>query len=203
MLCSTAMPASPNEAELAASELPRWLLSSLPWLGVLILAAVAACAAALWVLVDRARELARLGRRLEALDELRAAVDRLTEQRDDIDLRRLEHVVVDIRDGQRRTEDAVLRAVQSGAGGGATNGALARSPGGARLGERVVNRLLALGFERVQIVTGIDELTALEDGDGDVSVEAHRRGVLHKGRLKIESGAITATELKPAYSTFP
>ena len=207
-----------NDQALSA---PGWLLVLLPWLGVLLLLGVGACVACLWILVQRSRPLETLGERLDALEELRRSLARLVEQRADLDLRRIEHVLIELRDAQRRLEDVLLRAAQSArapsdpaapAGGGPA--------GGSALAERVVNRLLAMGYERVQIVTSSEELERLAAGpraagngsapndgpprgSGEIAVEARRGGVLCKGRVQVRAGALLEVELLPAYSAFP
>ena len=181
-----------------------WTSSVLPWLVVLALLLLAASALASWMLLLQVRGLERFGKRLDALDELKVMLRKLAEERDDIDLRRLEHVVVDIRDGQRRTEDALLRAVEAAAAsaaaeGGPRNGAAVKESG-PTLGERVVNRLLAHGYERVQIVGPPADPEAPHT---EVLVEAHRQGVLYKGRVLVREGVLSDVELAPAFSIFP
>ncbi len=188
------------------TEIPAWLVAAVPWFaGVLVLLGFATALAA-WMLVAHARGLERLGRRLDALEELKTLLKKLVAERDDIDLRRLEHVVVDIRDAQKRTEDVLLRALEkatheaeSQRNGAAANAAEA----GPSLGERAVNRLLALGYERVQIVSPVDDLGRLGEDDGEVLLEAHRHGVLHKGRVLVRRGVLADVELSPSYSIFP
>jgi hypothetical protein len=70
-------------------------------------------------------------------------------------------------------------------------------------GERVVNRLLALGYERVQIATDRELLAQAFRSEGEVLVEAYRQGVLHKGRVVVRGGRITDVDVLPAYSIFP
>ena len=120
-------------------------------------------------------------------------------ERDDLDLRRIEHALLEIRDGQRRLEDRLMRGVESG-GAPLASGAGDGTP--ASLVERVTTRLLAQGFERVQVVTPRDELPE-GDADGAVLVEAHRDGVLYKGRVEVRAGALHDVDMKPAYSAFP
>ncbi len=182
-----------------------WLVAALPWVVVLGLLLLSATALAAWMLVAHAGGLERLGRRLDVLDELKTLVRKLVSDRHDIDLRRLEHVVVDIRDAQKRTEDVLLRALEKAAQeverprNGAPNGV----ESGPSLGERVVNRLLALGYERVQVVSSHEDLRRLGEEGGEVLIEAHRQGVLHKGRVSVRAGALADVELSPAYSIFP
>ena len=77
------------------------------------------------------------------------------------------------------------------------------SPGPGHVAERVVNRLLALGYERVELIGGAEELAGLAHTDGQVLVEARRDGVPCKGRVTIRSGRIEAVHLQPAFPAFP
>jgi hypothetical protein len=181
----------------AAAALEAWLLASLPWLGAALLLVAAAGLVAVFLLLRRVGELARLGARLDALGEIQGLLARHVGQRGDLDLRRIEHALLEMRDGQRRLEGLLLRTVEGARLPGATSG------GG--LAERVVDRLLVLGYERVQLVTPPAELQAAEGGAGDleVLVEAHRNGVLCKGRARLRAGTLVDVEMKPAYTTFP
>jgi hypothetical protein len=178
---------------------PGWALEATPWLLAALLIAAAIGAAGVWVLLGRVRELERVVPRLDALEELRAAVARMVSDREDLDLRRLEHVLIEMRDGQRRLEDALLRAVQrervAPLGGGA--------PGEIELSERVIQRLLALGYEEIRLVTRADELSEIAAQDGEVLVEARRHGAICKGRVLLRGGALVDVDLQPAWSTFP
>ena len=186
-------------------ELPAWAAASVPWLLALIALAGLAIALGTWVLVARLRALERLARPLEGLDEMRRALARLAGERDDLDLRRVEHVLLEMRDGQRRLEDALLSRLQSPQSLEAPERVPGAVPAG--LAERVTNRLLALGYERVRLVTGLAELermAAAEGGaSGEVVVEARRDGVLCKGRVILRRGALTEVEVQPAYKVFP
>ena len=180
---------------------PDWVLESLPWLAAALLIAVCAGVAGVWVLIGRMRELERLGARLEALEDVREALSRLVADREDLDLRRVEHVLIEMRDGQKRLEDAFLRTVQrpsteypqvSGA-----------APSDVRLSERVTNRLLALGYEQIRILSERELLESVSDGDGEILVEARRHGGICKGRVHVRAGALTDVDLQPSWSTFP
>ncbi|MEM7310543.1 MAG: hypothetical protein AAF682_27960 [Planctomycetota bacterium] len=181
-----------------------------PQLVLVALAAVAAlgaCAAAVaaWTVASRGRELLDRTAVLGELEELSRSVRGLAEHRSDLDLRRVEHVLIEIRDANQRLEDVLLRHAE------ATREALvkgdgslpAATPGSDGLGERAVNRLLALGYERIQIVTRVEKLAELTARDGEILVEARKDGVLHKGRVLVRSGRISNVELHPAYSIFP
>jgi len=168
--------------------------------------AVAAAAAA-WTLVRRTREWTAQARGIEHLATLSRDVSALAADRGDLDLRRIEHVLIELRDAQVRLEDVLLRHAES------TRAALLSADrstdvvpagdGPEALGERATNRLLAMGYERIQIVTRPEKLAELGRRDGEVLVEARRDGVLHKGRLLVRAGRIANVELHPAYSIFP
>ena len=187
----------------ADANAPAWMGEVAFWLAVASFLAAALAAAGVWTLVARLRELGAAGRQLSTLAELDQKLGRLVAARDDLDLRRLEHVLVDVRDTQRRLEDAFLRATEIGTSGGAQATAVAVPASPESIGERVLNRLLVLGYEKVQIVTRQEKLAELARRDGEVLVEARRDGVLHKGRVVLRGGRLTSVEIHPAYSIFP
>jgi hypothetical protein len=190
---------SPDPSTEAAAALEAWIVASLPWLGAALLLAVCAGVVGVFLILRRTQELQRLGERLDALEDLRGSVAKLSAARADLDLRRVEHVLLEIRDGQRRVEDRLLRTVES-----ARAAPLAGAGEAAGLGDRVIDRLLALGYERVLLVTPQDELLGLaSDEGGEVQVEAHRNGVLCKGRVVVRGGALVDVEMKSSYTTFP
>ena len=124
-------------------------------------------------------------------------------------VRRIEHVLLDLRDTQKRLEDGIMRTIESGrAQATDTAGTSALVPAASAhspisIGERVTNRLLAMGYERVQIITRAEKLVELASKDGEVMIEARRDGVLHKGRVLMRGGRMSDVELHPAYSIFP
>jgi hypothetical protein len=193
------MPLDGSEAsEQAAAALEAWLLASLPGLAAALLLVAAAGAVAAFLLLRRVGELARLGARLDALGEIQGLLARHVGQRGDLDLRRIEHALLEMRDGQRRLEALLLRTVE-----GARSGTAGAAPAGG-LAERVIDRLLVLGYERVQLVTPLAELQAAAGaGELEVLIEAHRNGVLCKGRARLRSGTLVDVDMKPAYTTFP
>jgi hypothetical protein len=188
-----------GDSSLGASPAAAWALEAMPWLLAALLVAVAIGAVGVWVLVARLRELERVVPRLDALEELRAGVARLVADRGDLDLRRLEHVLIEMRDGGRRLEDALLRAVQREPRAQASAGA----PSEVELSERVIQRLLALGYEEIRLVTRADELSEIAVAGGEVLVEARRHGAICKGRVRLRGGVLVDVDLQPAWSTFP
>ena len=182
-----------------------WIAASEPWLLLVVALCAIGVVVGLWSILARLREFESLARRLEGLEEIRHSVARLAADRGDLDLRRLEHVLLELRDGQKRLEDALLARLQSPRSLEQPD----RAPGGAPpgLAERVINRLLALGYERVRLVTPAAELEQLAAGEaggsGELVVEARRDGVLCKGRVLLRRGALTDVEIQPAYKLFP
>lgn len=171
---------------------------TLVWLGLALVLAAGAIAVGVFVLVQRARALERALASLSALDEIKSLLTKLQSEREDIDLRRIEHVLLDVRANLGRTEDALLRAVQRPRATGELPAALPPDS----LPERLTNRLLALGYERIQIATPPEALAEL-GSKGEILVEARRDGALWKGRALVEQGAFTQIDLKPVYSMFP
>ena len=172
---------------------------ALPWLGTVGILLLAATAAALWLIVSRLRQMEARLHSLDRLNEIKGSIERLLEPEDALELRRLEHVLIDIRDGEKRVEDRLLAVVE------ASRGAAGALPigGATALAERVVNRLLALGYERVQLVTPMEEIGKLANGDGEVLVEARRDGAPCKGRVSVRKGALADIQIQSAYSAFP
>jgi hypothetical protein len=177
-----------------------------PWLvvaaiGALLAAGAAACAAI--VLQARAKEVARRLERLESsLVELAKALGATRDEARELDLRRVEHALLDLRDLARRVEDRIVVADESRRRAELLPqpGQLA-SPGGG-LADRVVSRLLALGYERITFVTPPAELDA-GTGDHDIVVEARRDGAACKGRVLVRGGRIHDIQIQSAYAAFP
>lgn len=181
--------------------LPEWWPEAVLWLGFAVLVAAGAAALAAWTLVRRLERLqASLGA-LETLNELQRTLASWLGQRDDLDLRRIEHLLIDLRDGSKRLEDLLQRSSELHASA-STNESLvpALLPG---VAERIVNRLVALGYERIELVTPHESLETFAASGGDVIVEARRDGVLCKGRVRVRGGRIDSVQLQPAYPIFP
>ena len=194
------------------SEVYTWFLAAAA--GLTAVGAVAA-----GMIVHRARRIEERLARLDRLDELAAGVKMLAAREGELDLRRLEHVLIDIRDGQRRVEDRMLALLEARAGlvaegrssslgaeaatGGALVPASASSEAGAALSDRIVTRLLALGYERIVLVTPTDEIARVAREGGAVVVESRRDGAACKGRVIVADGRIHDLQIQSAYSTFP
>jgi len=154
----------------------------------------------------------RLEKRLGSLDRLQgleAALQKLAEREAAIDLRRTEHTLLDMRDQLKRLEDRLVSVVESRAREAAEHPgselALNATPASATslVTDRILARLLALGYERIQIVTSPEDLALLGASEGSAIVEARRDGALCKGRVRVARGLVGAVEVQPAYSAFP
>lgn len=174
-----------------------------PWIAALAVLVAVAGAVGIWAIVARLDKLVSLEKRLDTLDELRSALTGLVKERSDLDVRRIEHVLIEMRDGQRRLEDAILRATQAALrpqASGAQVAAASDDPA-----QRIIARVVAQGFERVQLVPSSAEVERLlaAEGPQEVLLEARRNGVLCKGRVLLRDGVVTDVELSPAYTMFP
>lgn len=168
-----------------------------PLLAEIAIALLAAVAVVLlWMLLARARTIEARLRELERLEPIQSGLTKLGQAREGLDLRRLEHVLIDMRDGQKRLEQRLMQLAESGA-------PEAERKAVAPIAERIVNRLLAMGCERIQIVTPGDELPDPGCGSGEVLVEARRAGAGCKGRVIVRDGTIAAIDLKSTHSMFP
>ena len=179
-------------------EVPSWPGQTLLILVGLGLVLLLGLGVGLWILIERVGRFEARAAQLDALPGIQAQLQRMAGERGDLDQRRLEHVLVDIRDDQRRVEDQLLRAAEAAARAGAGGGGEPEE-----LSERVTNRLLAMGYERVLVIADPEEVQALLSEEGEIAIEAHRQGVLHKGRVHVRAGRITDVELVPSYSVFP
>jgi hypothetical protein len=187
----------------AAATWPAWSTTVLPWLGVIAVLLCAAGVVLLGALLTRLRAAEASLAPLATLESLKRSLDRIVEERDDLDLRRLEHVLIDIRDTQKRVEDGIVATLEARQQVALASGGPAASTSPVELADRVVTRLLALGYERVLLVTPHDELAKFAQGDGEVVVEARRDGSICKGRVLVRDGRITELQIQPAYSAFP
>lgn len=176
-------------------------------LNLILLAAITGL---LWAMVSRQSRLEGRLARLDRLEEIRGTLNRIAEAGGDLELRRLEHVLIDIRDGQKRLEERLLQLAESAREDVRLEPSVATTrekerPSAATLSERVVNRLLAMGYERILVITPFEDLARMleENGEGDVLVEARRAGALCKGRVAIRAGGIAAVELKGSHAMFP
>ncbi len=169
-------------------------------IGLAILVCVAAGVWLLTQLLARLKEVQGALGSLERLDSIDTQVRALTDQQKGLDLARLEHVLIDLRDAQKRLEERLVGAVEAQ---GRAASSESEPPRRASLSERVMSRLLAMGFERIEVLTSHEDLDAIGEGDGDVLVEARKGGAMHKGRAIVKAGSISDVRLRSAYESFP
>ncbi len=182
----------------------------LAWIGLAALLALGAGIALVWRLVEA---VGRVEARLEALgrelEQLGGHAARLAAQPEGLDLRRLEHVLIDLRDAQARLHEALLTGAEEARRAAApsppapTGRPLEPAERIALLLERVHDRLHSLGYERIEVVGERERLAELLEGRGEIWVEARRGAVLHKGRLEVDSGRIVDVDIRPPYAMFP
>ncbi len=175
---------------------------------VVVAAAVGGSIVALqFVLVASLRRLEKRLGSLDRLQGLEAALQKLAEREAAIDLRRTEHVLLDVRDQVKRLEERVMSLSERGARAATSTDLVptASTPASASslVTDRILTRMLALGYERIQIVTNGDDLATLSTSEGDAIVEARRDGALCKGRVRVAHGQVGAVQVQPAYSAFP
>ena len=194
---------SVQPAAAAIDVLPSWFLVSIPLLGLGLLFIVGIGVAGLWTLQNHVRRLEELAGRLAMLESIQASLKVLCGQRGDLDVRRLEHVLIEIREGQKRLDETLLSTLENSRARGVE---IIPQGSPANLADRVVNRLVALGYERVQILTPSAELGALANGaedEGEIVVEARRHGAACKGRVQVRSGMLADVHMQPTYGAFP
>ncbi|MCP3916557.1 MAG: hypothetical protein GY711_13455 [bacterium] len=136
----------------------------------------------------------------EHLARIEKQIAALAERGEGLDLRRLEHVLLDIRDGQKRVEERLVAALETRIDG---RGAPDITASGGGIAERIVTRLVALGYEKIELVTPGVELEQLAAKGGEVTVEAQKAGAQHKGHVSLRGGAIADVRLRSIYEAFP
>ena len=197
-----------NDETSAAGSAADALLSQWPTLLVALVGVVGCAllllAAARWLRIESVNR-----RQVDLLARIDSSLGRLAESHGDLELRRLEHVLIDIRDGQKRQEerlltlgDAVAQARES-AVAPERPGPAAIEERGVALRDRIVSRLLALGFERIELLASSSEIEGMVGAEGEVSVEARRAGAWHKGRVVIRSGSIADVTMRASFEAFP
>ena len=175
------------------------------WILIVVwaLALLGVGAAAVAVLVRLRRDLASATDAADHLARIESAVARLAEREEGLDLRRLEHVLIDMRDGQRRLEERLLSLTETLGSVQSADADDDRRAPSLRLSERVISRLLALGYERIEVLTPFDEFDQILVGDGEMEIEARKSGALYKGRVMFRDGAIVDVKLRSSYEAYP
>ncbi len=173
--------------------------------GVALLVVAGAVAALLNRLYRRVQRLSEDLAPLQRLESVEDALTKLVAGGDELELRRLEHVLIDIRDGQRRLEERLLGMVETIGKRDLLQPQPPPTDGarGAHLAERITSRLLSLGFERIELLTPFDDLVGMTEGEAEVLVEARRGAAQHKGRVILRDGGIVDVRMRDTYEAFP
>lgn len=184
------------------------LLEVSTWILVALLCIALGGGVAAWLVVASLRRAETQLAPLARIEEIQAQIARLAREEEGLDLRRIEHVLLDVRDHLKRLEERLLTVVEARVRESLATGdqgrALVPATGdGGALADRIVTRLLALGYERVVLVTPTSELQAIALAGGSVVVEARRDGAACKGRILVQDGRIADVQIQSAYSTFP
>ncbi len=140
---------------------------------------------------------------LERLDPISDALERLAEGGDELGRRRLEHVLIDIRDGNKRFEERLLALMDQQQSAASPVQGASGAAQGEGLSERITNRLVSMGFERIDIISPVEELNGAGEEDLNVRVEARRAGVAHKGVVLVSRGALKDVRMRSSYDAFP
>lgn len=184
---------------------PETASNALLLVGIALLVVVGAVAALLHRLHRRVQRLSEDLAPLQRLESVDSALSKLVAGGDALELRRVEHVLIDIRDGQRRLEERLVAMVETL---GKRDLLQSQAPApegtrGAHLAERITSRLLSLGFERIEVLTSFDDLEGMAQGEAEVLVEARRGAAQHKGRVILRDGGIVDVRIRDTYEAFP
>lgn len=181
-------------------EVQETLASSIGWIALISALLLAGIAALLHQILGRLRALEERLVALDRLAEIRVELARIGKSGGGSDLSHLEGVLVDLRDSQRRLAERLVQLAETAT---REQSSASHAPAVTTGPERVVNRLLAMGYDGIQIITASDKVKAAFEHGGEILVEARREGVTCKGRVRVEGGHIRDAELRSAHSMFP
>ena len=171
------------------------------WLDLLFVAAAIAGVSLLYLLNSRTAQLEERLKGLESLSGLETSLKELKEGQEGVDLERVEHLLEDLRDANRRTGRQLIDLVEQRA----SEAAIVESgrPAGPLLGERIMNRLLVLGCERIELLVGAGDLERIAAEGGEVGFEARRDGAMAKGRVEVADGRLVNVDISTSHQMFP
>lgn len=205
----------PEVLAAALEALPNWFVFGVPLIGLGLLLVLSIGVLGLWTLLNHVRRIEQLSQRLDLLENLLVSLKSLAAEGKQLDVRRIEHVLLEIRDGQKRLDETLISTREAARSQGFEGLPMQQSGGG--LSDRVVNRLVALGYERIQLLTPLAEIESLEraapreagsgaeqrSAEGEIFVEARRHGAICKGRIQVRDGQLSEVQLQPTYGAFP
>jgi len=172
-----------------------------PWADLIAAAAAIAGVALLYLLYTRIARVDERLKDLEGLARLEETLKGLKDGATGVDLERVEHLLEDLRDANRRvgrqlidlTEQTVSESVSQETS----------RPVGPLLGERITNRLIVLGCERIELLVGSGDLERIAAEGGEVGFEARRDGALAKGRVEVADGRLVNVDISTSHQMFP
>ena len=172
-----------------------------PWFLLSLAGLAAAGVILLFTLVKRLREISGRLEQLEGIEGLERSLSGLKEVGDSVDLERLEHLVEDLRDTNRRIGRQLVDLTEQSV----TEPDLQESsrPVGPLLGERITNRLIVLGCERIELLVGAGDLERIAAEGGEVGFEARRDGAMAKGRVEVADGRLVNVDISTSHQMFP
>ena len=140
-------------------------------------------------------------KQLEGLERIEGSISALKEVADTVDLERLEHLVEDLRDTNRRIGRQLVDLTEGSVTEQSTSSQ--ERPVGPMLAERITNRLIVLGCERIELLVGAGDLERMAAEGGEVAFEARRDGAAAKGRVQIADGRLVDVQVSTSHQMFP
>ena len=172
-----------------------------PWPELIMTAAALAGVALLYLLYGRIVRMDERLKELEGLARLEESLKELREGAQGVDLERVEHLLEDLRDANRRIGRQLIdlneqRVSEAPREEGAR-------PAGPLLAERITNRLIVLGCERIELLVGAGDLERVAAEGGEVGFEARRDGAMAKGRVEVADGRLVNVDISTSHQMFP
>ena len=172
-----------------------------PWPELVVAAAALAGVLLLYLLYSRAVRMDARLKDLEGLARLEETLGELKDGANGVDLERVEHLLEDLRDTNRRIGRQLIDLTEQSVSEPDPNET--RRPVGPLLGERITNRLIVLGCERIELLVGAGDLERIAAEGGEVGFEARRDGAMAKGRVEVSDGRLVNVDISTSHQMFP
>lgn len=172
-----------------------------PWPELVVAAAALAGVALLYLLYRRAVRMDERLKDLEGLARLEESLAVLKEGASGVDLERVEHLLEDLRDTNRRIGRQLIDLTEQSVT--EPDPHEPNRPVGPLLGERITNRLIVLGCERIELLVGAGDLERIAADGGEVGFEARRDGAMAKGRVEVSDGRLVNVDISTSHQMFP
>jgi len=172
-----------------------------PWPELVVAAAAIIGVALLYLLYSRAVRMDERLKDLEGLARLEESLGELKEGASGVDLERVEHLLEDLRDANRRIGRQLIDLTEQSVT--EPDPHEPNRPVGPLLGERITNRLIVLGCERIELLIGAGDLERIAAEGGEVGFEARRDGAMAKGRVEVSDGRLVNVDISTSHQMFP